>query len=101
MFMTQQNTISNAYVKATKQTQRQTVRLIERVKNFDLDETERRAYNKKEIDKIIALYPWNECEWLEKQIVREVQIDGMFVLVYYIGGTNDKHYVKQVMLYRV
>lgn len=101
MFMTQSTMITKAYVKATMQAQRRLMTLIARVENLDLDETERKNYNNREIDNIIAQYPWNEREWIEKQIDREVYTNDMFVLVHYIGGTVNNKYVKQIMLYRV
>ena len=101
MFMTQSIMITKAYVNATMQAQRRLKTLIKRVKNLDLDETERQNYNNREIDAIIAQHPWNVREWIEKQIEREIYTNDMFVLVHYIGGTIDKQHIKQIMLYRV
>lgn len=51
------------------------------------------------IDEIIKKNPWNKREWIEKQIERNVQKIGIFLKVYYIGGTVHRKTIKEKMLY--
>ena len=69
------------------------------VVNCDLDFDERKNYNEKEIDRIIERFPWNQREWLEKQLVRAKNIKGPFVIVYYIGGSIKSKRIEEVVLY--